>query len=122
MATGLTIRNDIISQRPWGQVDKVKLARRLAEAALRKESGAVRAIAECFAYVPEIGSPSKWGGAHHELRGHELVVNKRGVIALDQVLAGARGGTKWGAEAEAEAQRHVNKHLREIDRQEKAAG
>ncbi|NIM05957.1 MAG: hypothetical protein GTN65_10175, partial [Armatimonadetes bacterium] len=59
----IKIDNSTISNRPWGDVDKVALARRLQEA------GDSAAIRECFAHVPDLQNRSKWGGEHHELVG-----------------------------------------------------
>jgi len=113
--------NKRLSARPWGAVNKAALARRLDQA------GDAAAIREAFAYVPDLHVRSSWGGPHHELTGGDrpvLIVNIAGVHALRSALEGARGGTKWGAEAEAAADDHCARHEREIERQgrEEAGG
>jgi len=80
----IRIDNDTISDRPWGEVDKAALARRLAEA------GDAEAIREAFAYVPDLDSRSEWGGPHHELHDETLVVSRPGCHALAGALAGGR--------------------------------
>jgi len=105
----IRIDNDTISDRPWGEVDKAALARRLAEA------GDAEAIREAFAYVPDLDNRSEWGGPHHELRGDTLVVNRNGVHALAAALSGARGGVKWPRSARVAALAHVRRHYRGMD-------
>ena len=100
----IKVDNTEISDRAWGDVDKVALGRRLQEA------GDERAIRECFVYVPDLENRSEWGGPHHELRDGPLVVNRAGCHALMGALSGARGGVKWPRAARLAAIRHVRKH------------
>ncbi len=104
----IEVDNTTISDRPWGDVDKDALARRLQQA------GDERAIREAFAYVPNLENRSEWGGPHHELQGDTLVVNRNGVHALAAALAGARGGVKWPRAARVAALAHVRKHYRTL--------
>jgi hypothetical protein len=105
----IRIDNETVSDRPWSDVDKTALARRLAE------NGDAAVIREAFAYVPDIEDRSKWGGPHHELRADTLIVNRNGVHALAAALAGARGGAKWPRSARVAALAHVRKHYRMLD-------
>lgn len=105
----IRIDNKTVSDRPWGQVDKAALARRLEKAR------DARAIREAFAYVPDIENRSTWGGPHHELRGDTLVVNRAGVHALAAALSGARGGVKWPRSARVAALAHVRKHYKAME-------
>jgi hypothetical protein len=90
----IRIDNSTVSDRAWGDVDKAALARRL------QESGSEATIREAFAYVPDgsaslttgLENRSEWGGAHHELQGDTLVLNRNGVHALAAALSGARRG------------------------------
>ena len=105
----IRIDNSTVSDRAWGDVDKVALARRL------QESGSEAAIREAFAYVPDLENRSEWGGPHHELQGDTLVVNRNGVHALAAALSGARGGVKWPPSARVAALAHVRKHYGAMD-------
>jgi hypothetical protein len=105
----IKIDNATISDKPWGDVDKAALGKKLADA------GDAAAIREAFAYVPDLEKRSEWGGPHHELKGDTLVVNRAGVHALAAVLSGARGGVKWPRAAKVAALAHVRRHYAKMD-------
>lgn len=105
----IVVDNETISDRPWGEVDKAALARRL------QDNGDAEAIREAFAYVPDLENRSEWGGPHHELRGDILVLNRNGLHALAAALSGARGGVKWPRAARVAALEHVRQHYRTLE-------
>jgi hypothetical protein len=126
------VNNKKFSQTAWGDVDKAALGSRLAE--LYAAGGVSRAvIREVYGYVPDdafgtdgAGKPtfaySKAFGAHHELSGNAVVVNRGGVQALAGALAGARAEPNLDAAAMGKAKAHARKHYRAMGDEEMPDG
>jgi len=106
------IKNNVISDKAWGDVDKTALGQKLAD--LGKENY----IKECYLVVGDVEKRSTWKFPHHELQGEDLVVNKNGVISAYQALRGARNNPNISAVEKRDASRHLLKHYREMLKQE----
>ncbi len=107
------IKNSVISEKPWSEVDKIALGQKLAE--MGKESY----IKECYLVIGDIEKRSTWKFPHHELDGNDLVVNKNGVVAAYQALRGARQNPNISPTDKKAAAKHLLKHYREMIKQEK---
>jgi len=117
--TKFTINNDEISERDWGDVDKGSIWQTFKKAQEEGASGLASAIKEMYAVVKapvdeNLREADCWG-PHHEIRSDgTLVVNRRGVIAAVQALAGARAEPSLTQAEKVEAAKHLNKHYRAL--------
>lgn len=114
----LKINKDKVSNKAWGDVDKSKIWKRLKEALQNDEEGAKQAVREMYAVVKaeineDLTQADCWG-PHHEIIGDELVLNKNGVIAAVQALAGARAEPNLSDEEWEEARKHLARHYKEL--------
>jgi hypothetical protein len=73
----IRIDNETVSDRPWSDVDKTALARRLAD------NGDTGVIREAFAYVPDLENRSACGGPAFVERLATEVERKRGITSGD---------------------------------------
>ncbi len=115
----LKINRDKVSNKAWGEVDKSKIWGRLKEALQSGEEGAKQAVKEMYAVVKaeinkDLAQADCWG-PHHEIIGDELVLNKNGVIAAVQALAGARAEPNLSDAQWEEARKHLARHYRELE-------
>lgn len=115
----MKINKTRVSNRPWGEVDKSKIWYRLKEGLKNKEDGIKEAIHEMYAVVKaEINEnltlADCWA-PHHEIIGDEVVMNRNGVIAAVQALAGARAEPNLTDEQWEEARRHLARHYKELE-------
>lgn len=117
MPTKFTIKNDEISERDWGEVDKSDIWQTFLRAREEGAEGLASAIREMYAVVKapiddNLREADCWG-PHHEIRQDgTLVVNRRGVIAAVGALAGARAEPNLTPDEKREAARHLAKHYR----------
>jgi len=115
--TKFTIKNDEISERDWGEVDKSDIWQTFLRAREEGAEGLASAIREMYAVVKapiddNLREADCWG-PHHEIRQDgTLVVNRRGVIAAVGALAGARAEPNLTPDEKREAARHLAKHYR----------
>ncbi|PZN07998.1 MAG: hypothetical protein DIU76_03555 [Bacillota bacterium] len=115
----LRIARDRTSNRPWGDVDKSAIWQRLKRALQEQEEGAAAAVREMYAVVKaevnaDLTQADCWG-PHHEIQGDTLVLNRNGVIAAAQALAGARAEPNLTPEQRRTAARHLLRHYRELE-------
>lgn len=119
----IKVDNNKISTKDWGNVDKTALGNRLSNAYEAKEASKA-VINECYAHVPDDAFEddkflqSKAKLPHHELIGNTLVLNRGGVIAASNALAGARGGVDLPAEARSKAKAHIRGHFADLRKRE----
>lgn len=113
---GLTIKNERVSGKPWGEVDKTALRNRLVKALEDNEDGAREAVREVYAVITseDIKDAQNWWGPHHEITQEGTVIlNRGGMIAAAAALAGARAEPDLtGAQIRATAA-HLLKHYRQ---------
>ncbi len=117
---GLKIKNERVSGKPWGEVDKTALRNRLAKALEDNEDGAREAVREVYAVVTSEDindAPSQnWWGPHHEItREGTVILNRGGMIAAAAALAGARAEPNLTVAQIREAAEHLLKHYRQED-------
>jgi len=119
----IRVDNNKISTKDWGNVDKAALGNKISNAYEAGEANKA-VINECYAYVPDDAFEddkflhSKAKLPHHELIGNTLVLNRNGVIAASNALAGARGGVDLPAEAKAKAKTHIRRHFADLRKRE----
>jgi HK97 family phage prohead protease len=105
------IKNNVISDRPWSEVDKTKLAEMLYE------KGDKAYIDEAYLVVGDYEKRSTWKFPHHEFDGTDLIVNKNGVIAAWAALQGARANPNISPAEKLKAAKHLYKHYSEMLKQ-----
>ena len=105
------IKNNVISEKPWGEIDKTKLGDTLFEL------GEKSCIKETYLVVEDYEKRSTWKFPHHEFDGKDLVVNKNGVIAAYQALRGARNNPDISTKQKKEEAKHLLKHYKEMKKQ-----
>lgn len=115
----MKINKSRVSTKSWGDVDKTKIWRRLKEGLQNKEEGIKEAIKEMYAVVKaeineDLIQADCWG-PHHEIINDEIVLNRNGVIAAAQALAGARAEPNLTDEQWESARRHIARHYRELE-------
>jgi len=115
----LKINKSRVSSKSWGEVDKSRIWRRLKEGLQEGEEGVKEAIREMYAVVKaeinqDLTLANCWG-PHHEIIGDEVVLNRAGVIASAQALAGARAEPNLTDEEWEKARRHIARHYRELE-------
>jgi len=113
------INKSRVSTKPWGEVDKSKIWRRLKEGLQNKEEGIKEAIREMYAVVKaeinkDLTQADCWG-PHHEIKGDEIILNRNGVIAAVQALSGARAEPNLTDAQFEEARRHLLRHYKELE-------
>ena len=119
MPKAFKISNDEISEKEWGDVDKSAIWQIFKQGFEEGADGVTAAIREMYAVVKapineELTAADCWG-PHHEIRSDgTLVVNRRGVIAAVQALAGARVEPSLTQAEKVEAAKHLNKHYRAL--------
>lgn len=107
-----------VSDKAWGDVDKSAIWQRLKQALQNGEAGAAEAVREIYAVVKaeinaDLTQADCWG-PHHEIDGDAIVLNRNGLIAAAQALAGARAEPNLTPEQRRTAARHLLRHYREI--------
>lgn len=108
-----------VSEKAWGDVDKSDIWRRLKEALQNDEAGAKEAVREMYAVLKaapnaDLTQADCWG-PHHEIIDDALVLNRHGLFAAAQALAGARAEPNLTPEQKRSAARHLLRHYRELD-------
>ncbi|MBT9260155.1 MAG: hypothetical protein KM310_10475 [Clostridiales bacterium] len=116
----LRINRERVSNRAWSEVDKTALRNRLVRALEENEEGARDAIREVYAVIRaeslEDAPSQNWWGPHHEVtRDCNVVLNRNGLIAAAQALAGARAEPDLTPEQRRRAARHLLRHYRELE-------
>lgn len=119
MALKIASVKNRVSEKAWGDVDKSAIWRRLKEALQNDEAGAKEAIREMYAVVKavvnaDLTQADCWG-PHHEIIDDTLVLNRNGLFAAAQALAGARAEPDLTPEQKRSAARHLLRHYRELD-------
>jgi len=116
----LRINNDRVSSRSWGEIDKSALWQRLKQALQESEAGAAEAVREVYAAIkadvtPDLREADCWG-PHHEITPEGIVLlNRGGLIAAAQALAGARSDPSLTDAQRRQAAAHLLRHYRSID-------
>lgn len=115
----LRIASARVSEKAWGDVDKSAIWRRLKEALQNDEAGAKEAVREMYAVVKavvnaDLTQADCWG-PHHEIIDDTLVLNRNGLYAAAQALAGARAEPDLTPEQKRSAATHLLRHYRELD-------
>ena len=115
----LKINKSKVSSKAWGEVDKSRIWRRLKDGLQEGEEGVKEAVREVYAVVKseineDLTQADCWG-PHHEIIGDEVVLNRAGVIASAQALAGARAEPNLTDEEWEKARRHIARHYRELE-------
>jgi len=115
----LRIDNERVSNRAWSDVDKSAIWQRLKQALQDGEEGAAAAVREMYAVVKadvnaDLTQADCWG-PHHEIVNGTLVLNRNGLIAAAQALAGARAEPNLTPEQRRQAARHLLRHYRSLN-------
>lgn len=119
MALKIASAKNRVSEKAWGDVDKSAIWRRLKEALQNDEAGAKEAVREMYAVVKavvnaDLTQADCWG-PHHEIIDDTLVLNRNGLFAAAQALAGARAEPDLTPEQKRSAATHLLRHYRELD-------
>jgi hypothetical protein len=119
MALKITLPKDRSSEKAWGDVDKSAIWNRLKEALQNDEAGAKEAVKEMYAVVKatinaDLTQADCWG-PHHEIIDDTLILNRSGLFAAAQALAGARAEPDLTMEQKRSAAKHLLRHYRELD-------
>ena len=102
------IKNNKISTKPWGEVDKTALAHKVHDMGINY-------IKEAYLYVGDPEKVSTYKLPHHEVINGDLVVNEKGVQAAYAAIEGAHGRKPdLSAEELAAAKKHLRKHYKEL--------
>lgn len=114
------INDKKVSGKAWGDVDKGSLWRRLKEGLKENAEGVREAIQEMYAVVKaDINkdlTEADCFGPHHEInQDGTLVLNRGGLIAAAQALAGARSEPNLTDAQKREAAEHLLRHYAEIE-------
>lgn len=115
---GITINNNEVSDRAWGDVDKGHLRTRLLDALEEGTTGANKAVRECYAAIRGEtlhDAPSQnWVMPHHELTNDEnLILSRGGIIAAAAAIAGARAEPNLTGAQLTKAAKHILRHYRQ---------
>lgn len=118
MALKIASVKNRVSEKAWGDVDKSAIWRKLKEALQNDEAGAKEAVREMYAVVKaavnaDLTQADCWG-PHHEIIDDTLVLNRNGLFAAAQALAGARAEPDLTPEQKRSAARHILRHYREL--------
>lgn len=105
------IKNSVISDTAWSEVDKTKLGQDLAEL------GNKSYINEAYLVVGDYEKRSTWKFPHHEYKAGDLIVNRNGVVSAFAALQGARNNPKISIAEKSKAAKHLLKHYRELKKQ-----
>ncbi|NPV30504.1 MAG: hypothetical protein HPY58_12820 [Firmicutes bacterium] len=114
------IKRGIVDNTSWGDVDKTALRNRLVKGLEEGAEGVREAIREVYAVIRSddiTEAPSQnWWGPHHIIRQDgSVVLNRGGLIAAAQALAGARAEPDLTPAQRREAAQHLMRHYREIE-------
>ncbi len=119
MPTKFTI-TETISNTDWGSVDKTALRNILMQGLEEGADGVREAIREVYAVIRsenlEDAPSQNWVLPHHEVRENgNIVLNRGGLIAAVQALAGARAEPNLTTEQKRKAARHLMRHYRQLE-------
>jgi hypothetical protein len=109
-----------VSNKSWGDVDKSRIWQLLKQGLEEGADGAAAAVREVYAVVKaevnkDLTQADCWG-PHHEVRDDGTVVlNRAGLIAAAQALAGARSEPNLTPQQKRQAARHLLRHYRELE-------
>lgn len=114
------IDNTKISNKAWSDVDKSAIWQRLKAGLDEDAAGTREAIREMYAVVKaaindDLTQADCWGPHHEIQQDGTLVVNRGGVIAAAQALAGARAEPDLTPEQIAEVKRHLRRHYETLE-------
>ncbi len=114
----IKIDNSTVSDKSWGDVDKSAIWARLKKAIADGEPGAAQAVKEVYAAVKAQNNAdlteSDLFGPHHEIVNDTVILNKAGVIAAAQAIAGARSKPSLTSQQLAQAKAHLRKHYKAL--------
>ncbi|WP_213997042.1 hypothetical protein [Tepidanaerobacter syntrophicus] len=119
MPTKFTI-TETISNADWGSVDKTALRNILVQGLEEGAEGIREVIREVYAVIRgenlEDAPSQNWVMPHHEVRENgNVVLNRGGLIAAVQALAGARAEPNLTTEQKRTAARHLMRHYRQLE-------
>ncbi len=119
MPTKFTI-TETLSNTDWGSVDKTALRNILVQGLEEDAEGVREAIREVYAVIRgenlEDAPSQNWVMPHHEVRENgNIVLNRGGLIAAVQALAGARTEPNITPEQKRRAARHLMRHYRQLE-------
>ncbi|HOV80806.1 MAG TPA: hypothetical protein PK728_12005, partial [Bacillota bacterium] len=105
------IKRGQVSNASWGSIDKSAIWRRLKAGLEESAEGVREAIREMYAVVkadigPDLTQADLWGPHHEIQQDGSLVLNRGGLIAAAQALAGARAEPDLTPAQRREAARH----------------
>lgn len=111
---------DTVSTTDWGSVDKTQIRNMLVQGLEEGAEGVREAIREVYAVIRgeniEDAPSQNWVMPHHEVRDNgNIVLNRGGLIAAVQALAGARAEPNLTAEQKRSAARHLIRHYRQLE-------
>ncbi|AEE95294.1 hypothetical protein Mahau_0071 [Mahella australiensis 50-1 BON] len=114
------IDNTKISNKAWSDVDKSAIWQRLKAGLDEDAAGTREAIREMYAVVKaaindDLTQADCWGPHHEIQQDGTLVLNRGGVIAAAQALAGARTEPNLTSEQIAEAKQHLRRHYEQLE-------
>lgn len=109
-----------VSNKPWGDVDKTAIRNILVQGLEEGAEGVREAIREVYAVIRgeslEDAPSQNWVMPHHEVRDDgQIVLNRNGLIAASQALAGARSEPNLTPQQKRQAARHLLRHYRELE-------
>lgn len=114
------IKKRTVSSKSWGDVDKSAIWQRLKAGLQEGAEGVREAVREMYAVVKadinaDLTQADCWGPHHEIQQDGSLVLNRGGLIAAAQALAGARAEPDLTPAQRREAARHLLRHYREIE-------
>jgi len=114
------IKKGTVSSRSWGEVDKSAIWQRLKAGLQEGADGVREAVREMYAVVKadinaDLTQADLWSPHHEIQQDGSLILNRGGLIAAAQALAGARAEPDLTPAQYREAAQHLMRHYREVD-------
>lgn len=114
------IKKGVVSGKSWGEINKSEIWQKLKAGLQEGADGVREAVREMYAVVKaDINADLTQDdvfGPHHEIQQDgSLVLNRGGLIACAQALAGARSEPNLSMAQMHEAAQHLMRHYREVE-------